>query len=564
MTTVNLIPNANGDYEHIPIDGGGGAPDHFTAVDDAPGGNDGNTTRLQSFNAAIHRDAYNLAPASAVIPANSVINSVKVFYAFCNYDGTGGHVAYARPSLRLDHLEVVGSESSSGVYTPITYATFNQIIARPGGGAWSIKDIDDLQVVLGVRTDSEGVSYCFFTQVYIQVDYTTAAGLPSSTTNAVSAKGKFKATLNGTLDADGGVACACGFQWGLTRIPYTNTTPTQSKTVGQTFAQTISGLVANTTYHYRTVVTNASGTVYGPDLTFITLPDMINGQMTLKPEIETVNADIVPEHTGLYVDGDPEQAAYYIKILTDDGDTTYITEYGTTVIKDFRFNAQDVGGAIVVNSLVILLRVRREAQFPGRSGTANGSVGIYTHGTPYIGGYSTISDGLYEDTAIGWALNPFTGLAWTAAELDALQIFIRFSGVNYSGAQGGLTSPRVTQAKVIITGISLPTVTTGLPTALPYGPMVTTFHGTLDNDGGAASACGFEWGLTTAYGNVTPTANKTTGQTFTQVIAGLIPGTTYHFRALATNADGLAVGDDVAFVAPIRRNKAYNFFRRNR
>lgn len=93
---------------------------------------------------------------------------------------------------------------------------------------------------------------------------------PSVTTDPASDIANDEATLNGTLDDDGGEACGCGFEWGETEA-YGNTTPTQSRTTGQNFAQTITGLDPNTTYHFRAFATNAAGTSYGSDRTFKTL-----------------------------------------------------------------------------------------------------------------------------------------------------------------------------------------------------------------------------------------------------------------------------------------------------
>jgi len=74
-----------------------------------------------------------------------------------------------------------------------------------------------------------------------------------------------------------------------------------------------------------------------------------------------------------------------------------------------------------------------------------------------------------------------------------------------------------------------------------------TLNGTLVFDGGEATDCGFEWGLTTAYGETTPTQSRTTGQTFAQDITSLIPDTVYHFRAIATNSTGTGYGEDRVF-----------------
>ncbi|GAI98064.1 unnamed protein product, partial [marine sediment metagenome] len=95
------------------------------------------------------------------------------------------------------------------------------------------------------------------------------------------------ATLNADLDGDGNEACNCGFEWGETDA-YGNTTPTQSRTTGQTFAQPISGLDPNTTYHFRAQAKNSAGTASGADRTFTTLgpviPFVVNQSYALSRE----------------------------------------------------------------------------------------------------------------------------------------------------------------------------------------------------------------------------------------------------------------------------------------
>jgi hypothetical protein len=66
----------------------------------------------------------------------------------------------------------------------------------------------------------------------------------------------------------------------------------------------------------------------------------------------------------------------------------------------------------------------------------------------------------------------------------------------------------------------------------------------------------FEYGPTTAYGSVTPKRNTPTrpyGREVVRVtarVSGLKPGRTYHFRLIATNADGTTVGRDRRFKTP--------------
>ncbi|MBA7635142.1 hypothetical protein ES703_42743 [subsurface metagenome] len=93
--------------------------------------------------------------------------------------------------------------------------------------------------------------------------------------------------------------------------------------------------------------------------------------------------------------------------------------------------------------------------------------------------------------------------------------------------------------------VVIPTVTTNPATAIE--PTSATLNGTLVDDGGEPCGCGFEWGETEEYGETTPPQSKTTGQDFSQAISGLSPGTTYHFRAFATNSAGTSYGDDRSF-----------------
>ncbi|MBA7663772.1 hypothetical protein ES703_71820 [subsurface metagenome] len=103
--------------------------------------------------------------------------------------------------------------------------------------------------------------------------------------------------------------------------------------------------------------------------------------------------------------------------------------------------------------------------------------------------------------------------------------------------------------------VSAPAVTTDPATGL--GAEVAALNGTLDNDISEACQCGFEWGLDTGYGVLTPTESKTTGETFTQVVGGLVPNTTYHFRAFARNSFGTGYGTDRSFTTALVINRAY-------
>jgi hypothetical protein len=94
---------------------------------------------------------------------------------------------------------------------------------------------------------------------------------------------------------------------------------------------------------------------------------------------------------------------------------------------------------------------------------------------------------------------------------------------------------------------------TGAPTNL------TDTGGTLQgsvNPVGFATTYQFQWGPTTAYGNQTPALPASVGsgstpQAVSQSIGGLTPGTTVHYRVVATNSFGTAFGNDQSFVTLI-------------
>ena len=99
------------------------------------------------------------------------------------------------------------------------------------------------------------------------------------------------------------------------------------------------------------------------------------------------------------------------------------------------------------------------------------------------------------------------------------------------------------------------------PESKAQAPNVTTMQATLVTSAGAtlhgkvrprgsATTYGFQYGVTKAYGKVTPLGSAGNGEDFVAVakaVTGLAPGTTYHFRLVATTAGGVTAGQDRTF-----------------
>ena len=142
------------------------------------------------------------------------------------------------------------------------------------------------------------------------------AAKPTVTTEAASAVSQFSAELHGVVNPNGSQVTACFFEYGTTTSYGKSVACTPapgSGTGGVAVHASAGGLASNTTYHYRVVATNASGTSQGNDVTFTTLAQV--------PIVATTGVSAVT-HTGATLEG------------TVDPDGEEITacrfEYGTT------------------------------------------------------------------------------------------------------------------------------------------------------------------------------------------------------------------------------------------
>jgi DNA-binding beta-propeller fold protein YncE len=92
-----------------------------------------------------------------------------------------------------------------------------------------------------------------------------------------------------------------------------------------------------------------------------------------------------------------------------------------------------------------------------------------------------------------------------------------------------------------------PAVATDEPAAI--GAETALLAGVVVPYPGAVASWHFEYGTTSAYGSITPAGetDSDTNQGVTASIAGLQPGTTYHYVLLATDAGGTTAGEEQTF-----------------
>ncbi|MGH6817145.1 MAG: hypothetical protein ACREC1_00050 [Methylovirgula sp.] len=114
--------------------------------------------------------------------------------------------------------------------------------------------------------------------------------------------------------------------------------------------------------------------------------------------------------------------------------------------------------------------------------------------------------------------------------------------------------------------MTAPTVTTN--SAESFTPTTATLFGAITATGGAdATQSGFAYGTSETLATVIATTlgSRTGTASFNSAITGLSAGTTYYYRAYATNGSGTGYGSIFGFVtgntAPARRMRLFEGFR---
>jgi len=143
-----------------------------------------------------------------------------------------------------------------------------------------------------------------------------------------------------------------------------------------------------------------------------------------------------------------------------------------------------------------------------------------------------------------WAYNGANIPLATSATLTLTNVQTNNSGtysVVLTNLAGAVTS---SPAVLVVVDLALPAVCT------LSASNITARSGTLNatvTPQGSATACCFQYGLTTAYGLSSATNFLASGSTpvaLSLPIASLAPGTLYHYRVTASNSGGVAFGQD--------------------
>lgn len=160
MTQAIIRPSAVGDESNCAVSGD---TPGWKCVDEAVA--DADTTYVFAWSGTSPRDLYNLENVGLA----GTINWVR---AYVRARRAATWVVQARTAIKLGATVVEGSD------LPLnnSYADYyTEHITKPGGGAWTFADINNLQAGVHLNAYSEAVvTRC--TQVWVVVDYTPALG----------------------------------------------------------------------------------------------------------------------------------------------------------------------------------------------------------------------------------------------------------------------------------------------------------------------------------------------------------------------------------------------------
>ena len=366
------------------------------------------------------------------------------------------------------------------------------------------------------------------------------------------------ATLNGNLDnlptTDD---VQVSFEWG-TDTSYGQETVPKIHSDGGTVQADLSGLEPETTYHYRLKVVNDEGVQYGPDRAFRTGP--------APPAVTTGGASSVGAESAILAGsldslgssqrvgvsfqwGTSQSYGHQTRVhgKTSTGEfTAEISGLQADTTYHFRAKGDGDGEPVYGADMTFKTGTAPPSVETGEAIAIGAGAARLTGKVNSLGTAESIAVSFFWGTAPG---GPYTEAAGNpamtregnfSADLGGLEPGATYYFVACADGDG---DPVFGAEKSFVGPTAPPSVATSAPTQVRADS--ATVHGVLDSMGTAAEVgVYFEWGLTPEYGSrTTPESRASTGA-FNATLSGLLPGTTYHFRAVATG-HGDASGADM-------------------
>ena len=322
----------------------------------------------------------------------------------------------------------------------------------------------------------------------------------------------------------------------------------------------LASLKAGSTYHYRVVASNSTGTVHGSDAVFTTLtpPGATTGAATgIGTTTATLNGTVDPNSR----------------------DTTFYFEYGTstsygtkTAVKSAGSGASPQNEAVGISKLSVGKTYHFRIVATSDAGTTTGADATFTTSSAPVAETADASPVAVTTATLRGQVTP-NGLATTWWFEYGTSLSYGQKTASHS-AGSGTTARAVSDGVTKLTagksyhfrlvaqnssgrvfGVGSPVhdrrradgATTGA--AQSVGPDTAQLTGSLDTLG-RSTTWWFDYGTTTKYGKSTThrsAGSKAGAQTVTAPLTGLAANTAYHYRLVARSDGGTRYGADATF-----------------
>jgi phosphodiesterase/alkaline phosphatase D-like protein len=404
--------------------------------------------------------------------------------------------------------------------------------------------------------------------------FETTPGLPPAVvTDAASAVAQTSATLNATVNPERETVSDCHFEYGTTES-YGTSIPCSSLPGSGTspvpVSANVTGLVASTTYHYRIVATNASGTSPGTDGTFTTsaseAPAVLTQAATnVAQTTATLNATVNPEDETVsdchFEYGTTESYGTSIPCSSLPGSGTSpvpvsanVTGLNASTVYHYRIVATNPGGTGFGTDHTFETTASKPPVVVTGTATAVAQTTATLNATVDPED-ETVSDCHFEygttesyGTSIPCSSLPGSGTSPVPVSANVTGLnpkttyHFRIVATNPGGTSFGADGTFETLAEA-------PTAVT--QAASRIGQNAAQLNASVNPNGGNVSDCHFEYGTTESYGTsvaCSPSPGSGTSPVAVSAsLSGLTANTSYHFRVVATNAGGTSRGADTRF-----------------
>lgn len=387
--------------------------------------------------------------------------------------------------------------------------------------------------------------------------------VPVITTNPVTNISTTTAVTGGEINDDGGAAIISkGVCWNTSDNPTIDNNKLTENSTATDFTINLSSLSPNTLYYIRAFATNSAGTNYGESVSFKTLGDKPVSQANTVSNITTNSATLkgsvnpnllltnvsfewgISNNYGntVSVSGSPFIGSTSYEVTIDltglSPGTTYhfrikaTNDLGIAYSEDMQFKTLGQ-----IPTTLVLAATNLQI----RTATLNGSVN-----PNYLP--STVSFEWGTTTSYGNTIIPSESTISGNTSVNVI--------ANLTGLDPGITYHfRIKASNELGTsyGNDMTFKTLGdLPAViLPNASGITLNSATLTsavNPNYLPTTVAFEWGTSTSYDRTSTNQNIGNGNAsvnVTEVLSGLVPATTYHYRIRATNELGTTYSEDL-------------------